>query len=191
MIQITAALLSFSLVILPATAGAQAFDYRALHMLEDRNTHAIIRVSQAPEGGDPPERGRAACNRVKVLDRRGRNRALAFGRMFQRSGIHISDILTSRVCRNIEAARLLQIGPVREEPLLDPFVDDEIPEDRIDALLGRIDPLRPARTVLLLTHEANIEALTGEQLAPGEGLVFTLPPFGEVEVRSRFTLPPH
>lgn len=172
-------------------AASQAFDYRALHLIEDRHTHAIIRVSEAPPEGDRPERGRADCSAVQALDRRGRNTALAFGRMFQRSGIHIDDVMTSTVCRNIEAATLLEIGPVKENPLLDPLEGDEYPERRIDALLGQIDSLRPAETVLLITHTENIEALTGDRLDPGEGLVFTLPPFGELEVRAHFLLPPH
>ncbi|MGF1500655.1 MAG: hypothetical protein ACFBSD_02475 [Paracoccaceae bacterium] len=184
-------LLLTGILALPSAAGAQGYDYRVLHLIEDRHTHAIIRVSTRPEAGDPPDRGRAACNDVAALDRKGRNIALAFGRMFQRSGIHVDDIMTSRVCRNIEAARLLQIGPVKESALLDPIDGEEYPERRIDALLGEIDALRPAETVLLLTHAKNIDALTGETLAPGEGLVFRLPPFGDIEVLGRFDLPPH
>jgi len=176
--------------VLGTGALAQAYDYRTIHLIEDRHTHAIIQVSEPPADGDPPERGRAECNDIETLDRRGRNTAVAFGRMFQRSGIHVDDVMTSTVCRNIEAAKLLQIGPVKITPLLDPLEGDEYPERRVDQLLGMIDSLRPAETVLLLTHDDNIEALTGEKLAPGEGLVFTLPPFGELEVRARFDLPP-
>lgn len=188
MTRIAAALLVLPLVL--AANRADGYDYRALHMIEDRHTHAIIRVSEAPEDGDLPERGRAECNDVRALDRKGRNIAVAFGRMFQRSGIHIDSIMTSNVCRNIEAAKMLQIGPVTISPLLDPLTGDDHAPERIDQLLGEIDAMRPAETVLLITHAANIEALTGETLQPGEGLVFTLPPFGDLEVRARFELPP-
>ena len=178
------------LVIGAGALSAGAFDYRALHLLEDRNTHAIIRVSEPPEGGDPPERGRADCASLSVLSRRGRNMAMAFGRMFQRSGIHIDTILTSRVCRNIEAARLLQIGPATRTDLLDPAPDAAAAERQAEDVLGLLDGLRPSETALLITHPDIIEALTGETLSPGEGLVFRLPPFGEPEVSARFDLPP-
>jgi len=168
-----------------------AYDYRTLHLIEDRHTHAIIRVSAVPEGGDLPERGRADCAGVDALDRRGRNIARAFGRAFQRSSIHIDLIYTSNVCRQIEAGRLLEIGPSNELDLLDPIEKGEDAADRMDALLTLLDGLPPGETALLIAHQATVEALLGETLAVGEGLVFTLPPFGRPELRGRFGLPPH
>ncbi len=175
------------LLAVPATA----YDYRILHMIEDRHTHAIIRVSAMPEEGDIAERGRADCSGIDALDRRGRNVARAFGRAFQRSSIHIDLIYTSNICRQIEAGRLLQIGPSNELDLLDPVADGEDAADRIDALLTMLDGLPPGETALLIAHQATIEALVGETLSVGEGLVFTLPPFGRPEMRGRFGLPPH
>ncbi|MEM9147906.1 MAG: hypothetical protein AAGC57_17115 [Pseudomonadota bacterium] len=169
---------------------AVGYDYRTLHLIEDRRTHAIVRVSGLPGDGDPPQRGRADCNGIDALARRERNIALAFGTMFQRSGIHIDKILTSRICRQIQAARMLAIGPVTELDVLDP-ADPAESVDRVDRLLSYLDGLRPGETALLLAHQATIEALTGEQLGLGEGLVFTLPPFGAPRVRGRFGLPPH
>ena len=182
--------LSLVLAVLALPGFAAAYDYRTLHLLQDRHTHAIIRVSEAPEGGDTVVRGWADCSETDALDRRGRNVARTFGRMFQRSGLHIDEILSSRVCRNIAAGKALQIGPVKEEPLLDPLGEGESAEERLDRLLGLLEGLRPGETALLLTHPAIVEALTGETLAPGEGLVFRLPPFGEVTVVGRFDLPP-
>lgn len=169
---------------------ASAYDYRVLHMIEDRHSHVILRVSEAPESGDVPERGRAACADIPALTRTGRNVARTFGRMFQRSGIHIDLILTSRICRNIEAAKLMQLGPITEDARLDPPSGDEMPQDRAEAILGFIDGLRPSETALFVTHASVIEALTGDALEPGEGMVITLPPFGEIEVRGKFGLAP-
>ncbi|GMG81669.1 hypothetical protein LNKW23_08820 [Paralimibaculum aggregatum] len=178
-------------LMLAAAPRAGAYDYRVLHMIEDRHTHVVLRISEPPAGGDLPQRGRAACADVPALDRRGRNRALAFGRMFQNSGIHVDLILTSRLCRNIQAAALMKIGPLTEQPLLDAPESGEIGEEQTEALLGYLDGLRASETALLVAHGAVIEALTGERLEPGEGLVFTLPPFGEMTLRGRFDLPPH
>jgi len=184
------ALCLLALILSAGAAGAQSYDYRALYLLQDRHTHAIIRVSEPPPGGDPPERGRADCTTVEALSRRGRNVARAFGRMFQQSAINFQTFLTSRLCRNIEAARLMALRPSDESALLDPAPDAETAARQAEDILGMLDGMRPSDTVLLLTHPDIVEALTGETLAPGEGLVFRLPPFGEPEVRARFDLPP-
>lgn len=179
------------LAIVLLAGPAAGYDYRTLHMIEDRHTHAIIRVSEPPPEGDRIVAGWQDCSQIEGLDRRGRNIARAFGRMFQRSGIHIDDILTSRLCRNIEAARLMAIGPADETELLDPAPDEAAAKAQADDILGRLDGLRPSETAMLITHPDIVTALTGESLAPGEGLVFRLPPFGDPEVRARFDLPPH
>lgn len=178
------------LAIVLLAGPAAGYDYRTLHMIEDRHTHAIIRVSEPPPEGDRIVAGWQDCSQIEGLDRRGRNIARAFGRMFQRSGIHMDEIMSSLVCRNIEAAKQLQIGPVTEQPLLNPFGPEEDREARIDQLLSQIEGLGAGENALLISHPDVVEALTGERLEPGEGLVFTLPPFGEVEVRGRFDLPP-
>lgn len=177
------------LLIAAAGAAAQGYDYRALYLLQDSHTHAVIRVSEPPEGGDPPERGRSDCVSVEVLERRGRAIARAFGRMFQQSAISFQTFLTSPLCRDIEAARLMALRPSDESPLLAPAPDPETAADRADDILSRLEGMRPDETVLLMTHPDIVEALTGETLAPGEGLVIRLPPFGDVEVRARFDLP--
>lgn len=181
--------LGFAAMLYAAMAGA--YDYRALHFLEDRHTHLILRISEEAPSGDGPERGRAACNAVKALGRTERNIAIAFGRALQRSGIHVDDILTSRVCRMIEAGKLMRLGPLKARAELDPLAEGDARQAQVDAMLSLIDSLRPSETALLLTHAANIEALTGETLAVGEGLVITLPPFGDIEIRARLGLPPH
>ncbi|MEO0994928.1 MAG: hypothetical protein AAFX62_14110 [Pseudomonadota bacterium] len=182
-----------AVLLLPLLAGpVSAYDYRTLHLIEDRRTHVIIRVSAQPEDGDREERGRAGCAGLETLGRTERNIARAFGGMFQRSSIHIDKILTSRVCRQIEAARLLAIGPVTAFDVLDPVgPNGEDTGEQVERLLSFLDGLRPAETALLFAHQATIEAMTGVSLGVGEGLVFTLPPFGEPKVRGRFGLPPH
>jgi len=192
MIRALAPVFALALVVVAAQpAAAQGYDYRSLHLLEDRHTHLILRLSDPPEGGDPPERGRAECNDVNGLDRRGRNLANAFGRALNRSSIGFSDIYTSRICRNVEAAEILHMGPVKVRAELDPLPEDDAERRRqIDSVYALIEDARAGDTVLLLTHPGVIEALTGETLDVGEGLVFRLPPFGEVEVRARLGLPP-
>jgi len=177
------------LLIAAAGSAAQGYDYRALYLLQDRYTHAVIRVSDPPDGGDPPERGRADCASVEVLDRRGRAIARAFGRMFQQSAINFQTFLTSRLCRDIEAARLMALRPSDEIALLDPAPDADTAARRAEDVLSLLEQKRPAETVLIMTHPDIVEALIGEPLAPGEGLVLRLPPFGEPEVRARFALP--
>jgi len=178
------------LLTLLVVAPAGAFDYRALHLLEDRNTHLILRLSEAPEGGDLPERGRADCTAVNALNRKGRNLAAGFARALNRSSIGFAAVFTSRLCRNIEAAVILHLGPVKVEEALDPLAEGTLGEAQLDDVYALIEARRPSDTMLLLTHESVIRALTGEGLGVGEAMVIRLPPFGEVEVRARFGLPP-
>lgn len=182
------ALLAAMLMLLLTPAGA--FDYRALHLLEDRHTHLILRLSEAPPEGDGPARGRAECNDVEAIDRKTRNLAQRFGRALQRSSIQIDAILTSRICRNIEAAKLLAIGPVTIVEALDPPPEGEVAEAQRDAILALIEDRRAYETVLLITHEPVIRALTGETLEVGKAMVFRLPPFDDIEVRATFGVPP-
>jgi len=170
---------------------AAAYDYRALHLLRDRHTHMILRLSEAPPEGDLPERGRADCNDVTALGREGRKLAAGFARALNRSSIGFSDIFSSQICRNIHAAEILHLGPVKVRPALDPLPPEGTERTRqLDALYALIEERRPAETVLLLTHQDVITALTGEELAVGEALIFRLKPFGDVEVRARAGLPP-
>ncbi len=171
---------------LSAPAPGAADDRRTLQFLEDRHTHALLHV---PPGDDTGARGRADCAGVKALDRRGRNLVRVVGRTLERSGIHFDLILTSRACTALHTATGLKLGPVTEEPALDPGQDETALIDSADTVLSILDGLRRTETALIIADAAVIEALSGETPAPGEIVVFTLPPGGEPALRGLFGVP--
>ena len=161
-------------------------DERALQFLEDRYTHALLHQVGPTAEGAPQALGRADCTGIRALSRHQKNHARNVGRMFERAGIHIDQILSSRWCQAFATAQLLQLRPVTEEPLLDALGDD--PDAQTEAVLDLLDGIRAKESALLVTHGANIKALSGLETEPGEVVVLRLRPGGEPEVRGRFKI---
>lgn len=159
-------------------------DERVLQFLEDRYTHALLHHVGPLSEHPPVALGRADCTGVRALSRGQTNLARQLGRIFERSGIHIDLIAASRWCEAVQTAQLLQLRPVTEEPLLNLL--DEDPEAQTDATLALLDGQRASETALLVTHGANIEALTGRATVPGEIIVFRLRPGADIEIRGAF-----
>lgn len=180
-------LLNLTSLILAASIGTSAVaDERALQFLEDRHTHGLLHQVGPKAEGTPPALGRADCTAVRALSRQQKNHARTVGRMFERSGIHIDTILTSQWCQAFATAQLLELRPVTEEPTLNASDDDLAPQT--DAVLDLLDGIRAKETALLVTHGANIKALTGLDTAPGEVVIVRLRPGSEAEVRGQFLI---
>ena len=78
----------------------------------------------------------------------------------------------SQWCRTRETAELAALGPVREVPAFNSFFGERGDEPAQTAaaralLLG----WRERGTLVVVTHQVNISALTGEATASGEGIV--------------------
>lgn len=173
--------LSLMLAALPVRA-----DDRILQFLEDRYTHALMHQVGPPSEGDPVALGRADCTDIRSLNRSQTNKARQLGRIFELSGVHIDVIAASRWCEALATAALLELRPVTQEPILNLIGEDAA--DQVDATLALIDGYRPSETALLVTHAANIEALTGRQTQPGDVIVFRLRPGQDIEIRGAFRL---
>jgi phosphohistidine phosphatase SixA len=73
----------------------------------------LIRHGNAPPGyGDPPGFRMDDCATQRNLDEVGREQAQALGRAFRKHGVRVGRILSSPVCRCLETARLMAVGPV-------------------------------------------------------------------------------
>lgn len=126
-----------------------------------------------PGVGDPPGFRPGDCSTQRNLSDAGRAQARRFGAGFERRGIRVDEVRSSRWCRCLDTARLA--FPGREvEPLgaLDSFFTDGSARDAQTAALRHYLGALPAtRRVVLVTHMVNITALTGESPAMGEALV--------------------
>ena len=160
-------LIAFAAGIVVMAGGAGADERFA--PLGQEATVAIMRHALAPGTGDPPEFRLDACATQRNLDDRGRAQARAVGAAIRASGVKIDRVLTSQWCRCRETAELLDLGEVEEFPALNSFFEDRSTADaQTRELRAFLAGLRPGETVMLVTHQVNITALTGRGVGSGE-----------------------
>ena len=134
---------------------------------------ALMRHADAPGGvGDPPGFRVDDCATQRNLSEKGRADAEKIGSRLQGEGIAFEKILSSPWCRCIDTAKLLSLGTVETEATFGNVVvlqgSTRGPDD------GRPCAHRQwtaGGNLLVVTHGANIFALTGVSLASGEIVV--------------------
>jgi phosphohistidine phosphatase SixA len=136
----------------------------------------LLRHARTTPGvGDPPGFRLEDCSTQRNLSDEGRGQARRFGREFERRGIRVDEVRSSRWCRCLDTARLA--FPRHEvEPFgaLDSFfADGSSGRAQTSALLEYLSVLPATHRAVLVTHMVNITALTGEVPAMGEALVVT------------------
>ena len=134
---------------------------------------ALMRHADAPGGvGDPPGFRVEDCATQRNLSEKGRADATKIGSQLQREGIPFEKILSSPWCRCIDTAKLLSLGTVETEAT---FGNVVVLRDQRDALTTGARALIAKWTargnLLVVTHGANIFALTGISPASGEIVV--------------------
>ncbi len=164
-----------------------AADEAAWLALAQPGTAALMRHAAAPGIGDPAGFRLDDCATQRNLDSIGRADAQAVGAAFRARGIQIDRVLTSRWCRCRETARLLALAPVEDFPPLDSlFGQREAAPERSAAVRALLAERAGTDKLVLVTHQVNIQALTGSGLASGEIIVVATTP-GGLEVRGRMT----
>jgi phosphohistidine phosphatase SixA len=134
---------------------------------------ALMRHADAPGGaGDPPGFRVDDCATQRNLSEKGRADAEKIGSQLKREGIAFEKILSSPWCRCIDTARLLNLGMVETEATFGNIV---VLKDQRQTLTTGARALIARWTaggnLLVVTHGANIQALTGVWLASGEIVV--------------------
>ena len=134
---------------------------------------ALMRHADAPGGfGDPPGFRVDDCATQRNLSEKGRADAAKIGARLQREGIAFAKILSSPWCRCIDTAKLMKLGTVEAEAT---FGNVVVLLDQRDALTAGARALIAkwiARgNLLVVTHGANVQALTGISPASGEIVV--------------------
>ena len=134
---------------------------------------ALMRHADAPGGvGDPPGFRVEDCATQRNLSAKGRADAEKIGLRLKGEGIAFEKILSSPWCRCIDTARLLDLGTVETEAT---FGNVVVLRDQRETLTtgarGLIARWTARGNLLVVTHGANIQALTGAWLASGEIVV--------------------
>ena len=135
------------------------------------HTLLVRHAATVPGIGDPPGFRLEDCATQRNLSAEGREQARALGRRLAERGIAVGAVLSSRWCRCLETARLA-FGRVEAWPPLDSFFGDRAGEPaRTREVLERAKRWRGPGTLVMVTHQVNIAAATGESTAMGEGVV--------------------
>lgn len=127
-----------------------------------------------PGIGDPPGFKLDQCVTQRNLSESGRADARAVGAAFRRHNVHPGAVWSSRWCRCLDTARLAFGNAQPEQSLDSMFIDDaKAAAAKLRDLRVRLAARRATPPLVLVTHDVNIRALTGQSLAPGEMVLFT------------------
>ena len=142
-----------------------------------------------PGIGDPPDFKLDDCATQRNLSQGGREDARAIGAAFVRQKVTPGAVWSSRWCRCLDTARLA-FGRFDPEPSLDSMFNDDATQSslKLRDLRARLAARRETTPLVLVTHDVNIRALTGQSLAPGE-MVLVTQRGGKVEVIGRLSVP--
>lgn len=177
--------LALCLILLPAAAPARADERAAWTALEQGGHVALMRHAVTVPGvGDPPGFRLDDCATQRLLSETGRNWARRFGAELRERGVTGARVLTSAWCRCVDTAELMDLGPVEVfEPLNSFFGTRGDGAEQTAAVRDLMAAWQGPGTLVLVTHQVNVTALTG--IYPASGEVVVLRPGGEVVGRIR------
>ena len=126
-----------------------------------------------PGIGDPPGYRLDTCSSQRNLSPAGREQARRAGAWLAQQGFAFDAVFSSRWCRCVDTASLMFPGqPVEVLEALNSFFEDGSARERqTGALRSWLGTLDGSRRVALVTHQVNILALTGDNLAMGGAVV--------------------
>jgi len=175
----------FAILMLLATPTF-ADDDAVLARLQEPGTVLLLRHALAPGTGDPPGFQIDDCTTQRNLSEAGREQARALGQRLRAAGVLQARVYSSRWCRCLETAELLAIGPVQPEPALDSFFQRRAEGPaRTAAAQEKLRALPPGQPIVMVTHQVNISALTGEFTSSGAGVIIRVASDGEQEIVGR------
>lgn len=125
--------------------------------------------------GDPPGFRLDDCSSQRNLSEAGRAQARALGERFRAERVELAEVRSSAWCRCVDTAHLA-FGRHTVWPPLNSFfqVGDRAAQTR--AVLQAVADLKAPANWMLVTHQVNMTALTGEFPASGEVFVTRFDP---------------
>jgi phosphohistidine phosphatase SixA len=142
-------------------------------LLRNGGQIVLLRHAAAPGVGDPANFDIEKCNTQRNLSDAGRQQARKIGALFAARAAPVERILASRYCRTLETARLaFGANKVESFEALDSFFQDAASKDPRTAIaLDEIRKWNGSGNMVMVTHQVNITALTGQSSREGEALV--------------------
>lgn len=150
----------------------------------------LFRHATAPGVGDPPNFKLGDCTTQRNLDDQGRAEARRLGEEFRKRKIQVGLVLSSQWCRTRDTARLAFGSQVRDEPAFNSFfrLSSESRETQTAQARAVLGSWRGPGTLVVVTHQVNIQALAGVGAASAEGVVVR--PASDGSIRLVATLEP-
>ncbi len=180
------AIVAVALLLGALPAGLNADDRAAWEALQSGDHFVIMRHAIAPGTGDPANFKIGDCSTQRNLSAAGRRQAALIGKQFRTNGIQTARVRSSQWCRCTETAELLSLGPVEPLPVLNSFFQRFEREARQTKRLKEwLDHQDLTGTLVLVTHQVNITALTNVFPASGEMLIIRRSKRGEYVVVGR------
>ena len=173
------------LVLVAASCVAPAAAQDAWQAAAQDGAIVLVRHATAPGVGDPPGFRLGDCSTQRNLSDEGRAEARALGQRLRDRGVRVTAVWMSQWCRTRETARLAFGERLpREEPAFNSFfaqgpAQREAQTARARALLARWSG---PGTLVVVTHQVNIAALTGQAAASAEAIVVRRDPSGDLRV---------
>lgn len=170
------------MLLVGSASGQQMTSSDIVERLRAGGHALVIRHTEAPGVGDPPDFRLDDCATQRNLSDAGRTQARSIGDWLRARGIQRARIYSSQWCRCLETATLLGLGAVTELPALNSFF--QRPQDREPNLAALKDFFsryaRSGEPLILVTHQVTITALSDVFPAPGTGVLVALDPDGRL-----------
>ncbi len=171
-------------------SGARAEEVEAAWAALRTGGHiAMMRHASAPGTGDPAGFRLEDCTTQRNLSVAGRAEAEAIGAALRARGVTVNDVYSSRWCRCLDTARLLQLGKVVPFSPLDSFFnrpEQEAPQ--LAALRVWLSKPRPGGNAVLVTHQVVVTALSG--IFPRSGEIVVAKPLADGSLSVVGRIPP-
>lgn len=168
--------------------GSAAIADEALWPKLRQGGHVILmrHAVTVPGVGDPAGFTLGDCSTQRNLSAQGRDDARRIGKLFRDKAIPVEEVWSSRWCRCIDTA-LIAFEGVKTMAMLDSIFNEDSKRaaDRTADAMRVIPRSGLKGNLVLVTHQLNIQALTGESLSAGEMLVTRMGRDGRLELIGR------
>jgi phosphohistidine phosphatase SixA len=135
-------------------------------------------------GGDPPGFRLDDCATQRNLSEAGREQAARIGQTFREQNVNVVQVFSSQYCRCLDTAELMNVGTVEPAPMLNSIFEDrstaDIQEQQVNQQI--LNHRSQTGVIVMVTHYANISAISGIAPESGDAVVLQADEQGEIEV---------
>lgn len=180
-------LLMLALPPIAAADTATKGDANIFDVLRQDGHVLLLRHALAPGFGDPADIDLNDCKTQRNISAEGLHQAQSIGDRLRAEGLGNARVYTSYWCRCADTANALGLTPPQRHAGLNSFFQQRQKRDQIVTELGELlGSLADSPPAILVTHQVNIRAITGQGVRSGEGVVVKTHSDGSVTVIGRF-----